>query len=29
MVMKVCALMAADGQPVNSIKGAAPDCGEG
>ncbi|HEY9495736.1 MAG TPA: hypothetical protein VIR15_12840 [Intrasporangium sp.] len=24
----VCALMAADGQPVNSIKGAAPDCGE-
>ena len=26
--MKVCALMAADGQPVNSIKGAAPECGE-
>ncbi|HKX68661.1 MAG TPA: hypothetical protein VJN29_15700 [Intrasporangium sp.] len=26
--VKVCALMAADGQPVNSIKGAAPQCGE-
>lgn len=24
----VCALMAADGQPVNSLKGAAPECGE-
>ena len=24
----VCALMAADGQPVDSIEGAAPDCGE-
>jgi hypothetical protein len=26
--VRVCALMAADGQPVNSIKGAAPECGK-
>ena len=26
--VRVCALMAADGQPVNSIKGAAPECAE-